>query len=381
MGATQGNVLIENGLVTVDTSEVDAVTTAVTDLILDPEGTPPSEAELDDLQEDLAEILNSEQKSDALLDDMAEPAGEVPEETIERLEDYLPQDENGEVLDDLTQGDLLVAELMAAVLENDVARALLEDPDDPTITDEQKDKLLSDALQAIEIIKQISSVGTVSIDSIISDLLSDFLSRSVGSRDFAGPTPAEINEYWGYAEPVLQGILEAAGTDVDGDVETINQAGLATLISNYRNIRSAYETSVVTMASDTVFELSDLIDYALSVVFTEASIFTANDPTLSLELVINELIPYIGTTFTVATPLPDFIEANRDWENLLGLYTGYPASQEFKDKFTTVARTMLGISRAVVNNDLITEQLEMGITEANESLSLGLSLADFGIVE
>jgi len=284
MGATQGNVLIENGLVTVDTSEVDAVTTAVTDLILDPEGTPPSEAELDDLQEDLAEILNSEQKSDALLEDMAEPAGEVPEETIERLADYLPQDENGEVLDDLTQGDLLVAELMAAVLENDVARALLEDPDDPTITDEQKDKLLSDALQAIEIIKQISSVGTVSIDSIISDLLSDFLSRSVGSRDFAGPTPAEMNEYWGYAEPVLQGILEAAGTDVDGDVETINQAGLATLISNYRNIRSAYETSVVTMASDTVFELSDLIYYALSVVFTEASIFTTNDPTLSLEL-------------------------------------------------------------------------------------------------
>jgi hypothetical protein len=312
---------------------------------------------------------------------MAKPAVDVPPATIIRLQEFLPKDEGGNVLTELTQGDLLAAELIASVMNDPVAQALLADPNDPAITDEQKDKLLSDALQAIEVIKQVSNVGTVSIDSIISDLLNDFLSRAVGSRDFAGPTPDEMNEYWGYAEPVLQGILNAAGTTVTGGIETINPAGLATLISNYRNIRSAYQTSVLAMTPQTVFELSDLIDYALSVVFTEASAFAGNEPNLSLELVINELIPYIGITFDENTEAPAFI-ALHNWETLMGLYTGDPASQGFKDNFTTVAKTMLGISRAVVNNTLITEQLELGITEANTGLSMGLDLAAlFGIVE
>lgn len=381
MGATQGNVLIENGLVTVDTSDVDTVATTVTTVIVNSGATAPTETELDELQEGLAEVLNSEQKADALIEEMAKPAVDVPPETIDRLEEFLPQDEDGNVLPDLTQGDLLVAELIASVMNDPVAQALLADPDDPTITDEQKDKLLSDALQAIEVIKQISSVGVLSIDSIISDLLGDFLSRSVGSRDFVGPTPAEMNEYWGYAEPVIQDILSKAGTIVVEDVQTINPAGLATLISNYQNIRAAYQTSVLTMTPNTVFELSDLIDYALSVVFTEASIFAGDEPDLSLELAINELIPYIGVTFDETTQPPAFI-ALHNWETLLGLYTGDPVTLEFTNKFTTVASTMLGISRAVANNGLITEQLEIGITETNTGLVLGLDLAAlFGIGE
>ncbi len=381
MGATQGNVLIENGLVTVDTSEVDAVSTTVTDIIVGSGATAPTETELGELKTGLAEILNSEQKTEALLEEMAKPAVDVPPETITRLEEFLPKDEGGNVLADLTQGDLLAAELIASVMNDPVAQALLADPDDPAITDEQKDKLLSDALQAIEVIKQVSSVGVLSIDSIISELLGDFLSRAVGSREFTGPTPDEMNEYWGYAEPVVQDILARAGTIVVGDVETINPAGLATLISNYQNVRSAYQTSVLSITPNTVFELSDLIDYALSVVFTEASIFVGNEQDLSLELVINELIPYIGVTFDENTEAPAFI-ALHNWETLLGLYTGDPATQGFKDKFTTVAKTMLGISRAVANNTLITEQLELGITETNTGLLLELDLAAlFGIVE
>ncbi|PKL12356.1 MAG: hypothetical protein CVV52_10390 [Spirochaetae bacterium HGW-Spirochaetae-8] len=381
MGATQDNVLIENGLVTVDTSAVDTVATTVTTIIVNSGDTAPTETELDGLQDDLADILNSEQKAAALIEEMAKPATEVPPETIARLEEFLPQDDEGNVLPDLTQGDLLVAELIAGIMNDPVAQALLADPNDPAITDEQKDKLLSDALQAIEVIKQISDVGTVSIDSIVSDLLNDFLSRSVGSRDFVGPTPAEMNEYWGYAEPVLLGILDAAGTTAVGDVETIDPAGLATLISNYRNIRSAYQTSVLAMTPQTVFELSDLIDYALSVVFTEASVFAGDEPDLSLELAINQLIPYIGVTFDETTQPPAFI-ALHNWETLLGLYTGNPASQGFKDKFTTVASTMLGISRAVANNTQITGQLELGIVETNTGLTLGLDVAAlFGIGE
>jgi hypothetical protein len=381
MGATQGNVLIDSGLVTVDTSEVDTITNSVTNLIVGSGADAPAAADLDELKSGLSVILNSEQKTGALVEEMAKPAVDVPPATIIRLQEFLPKDEGGNVLTELTQGDLLAAELIASVMNDPVAQALLADPNDPAITDEQKDKLLSDALQAIEVIKQVSNVGTVSIDSIISDLLNDFLSRAVGSRDFAGPTPDEMNEYWGYAEPVLQGILNAAGTTVTGGIETINPAGLATLISNYRNIRSAYQTSVLAMTPQTVFELSDLIDYALSVVFTEASAFAGNEPNLSLELVINELIPYIGITFDENTEAPAFI-ALHNWETLMGLYTGDPASQGFKDNFTTVAKTMLGISRAVVNNTLITEQLELGITEANTGLSMGLDLAAlFGIVE
>ena len=381
MGETQGNVLIENGLVTVDTAEVDTITTTVTDVIVGSGADAPSDEAMDELQGNLAEVLNSEQKAEVLIEEMAKPAVDVPPATITRLEEFLPQDENGAVLDNLTQGDLLVAELIAGVMNDPVAQALLADPDDPTITDEQKDKLLSDALQAIEVIKQISSVGVLSIDSIISELLGDFLSRAVGSREFTGPTPSEMNEYWGYAEPVIQDILDKAGTIVDGDVETINPAGLATLTSNYQNMRGAYQTSVLTMTPNTVFELSDLIDYALSVVFTEASIFAGDEENLSLELVINELIPYIGVTFDETTEAPAFI-ALHNWETLLGLYTGNPVTSEFTSKFTTVAGTMLGISRAVANNGLITEQLEIGITETNTGLSLGLDVAAlFGIGE
>ena len=68
MGATEGNVLINSGLVTVDTTEVDTVTTTVSNF---PEDTAPSVAQIDTLQDSLSKILISPQKTEVLVKEMA----------------------------------------------------------------------------------------------------------------------------------------------------------------------------------------------------------------------------------------------------------------------------------------------------------------------
>jgi len=369
MGMTQGNVLIENEIVTLDTSQVDTVTTVVTTLVT---GTiAPTEQEIQDLRVVLDTVLASPQKTEALKEEMQKPAEGVTNETKDRLEDYLPKDELGNVVDDLTQGDILAAELVKAFM--DKVEAI--DFDDPDLTNEEKDALISEALQVIEVVKAISPVGAVSIDTIVSGLLNDLLgSRSTGRELTDGLTAEqaeEIENVMVYVRPIANSLIDAIGTtEVDG-VETVNLSGLRTLINSFAIIRVSYENMAPAITDVTVLELNDLINYALSVAFTEAiTFFESYDVTPKyvgveeLKAILDEILPRIGAPVAEGDEAPEFIEGYA-WDDMVG---DYFTAGGFESRFNTVKNTVLALAGAL-GDQVLMDYIELGIAEAEALMS------------
>jgi hypothetical protein len=371
MGMTQGNVLIENDIVTLDTSQVDTVTTTVT--TLGSGTTDPSEEEIEDLQEVLDTVLASPQKTEALKEEMQTPA-DVTQETEDRLEEFLPKDELGNVVDDLTQGDILAAELVAAFMD-DVTDDGTGDPIDFTaLTDEEKDVLISEALQVIEVVKAISPVGAVSIDNIVSGFLDDLFAsrateRGLVDEGLTAEQAAEIEEVMVYVRPIANSLIDAIGTTGEGDDREILLSGLRTLINSFSIMRVSYENMAPAIIPGvTTMELNELINYALSVAFTEAIVFfeSYNDVTPKyvgvdeLKAILDEILPRIGVPVAEGDEAPGFID-EYSWDFMV---EDYFASAEFETRFDTVASTLLALANAVGDQTLI-DYIEDGIAEAD----------------
>ncbi len=362
MGMTQGNVLIENEIVTLDTSQVDTVTTVVTSMVT---GTSaPSSEEIEELHGVLNTVLASPQKTDALKEEMQKPAEGVTNETKDRLEDYLPKDEHGNVVDDLTQGDILAAELVAAFM--DKVNAIDFDDPDLDIDDEERSALISEALQIIEVVKAISPVGALSIDSIVSGFLDDlFASRATG-RGLSAEEAAEIEEVMGYVRPIANSLIDAIGTDELGKV---NLSGLRTLINSFSIIRVSYENMAPAIIPGvTTMELNDLINYALSVAFTESIVFFESYSDVAyvgvdeLKAILDEVFPLIGITIEEGAEAPEFIDEYL-WEEMLDDY--FTADEAgFESRLNTVKKTVRALAVAVGDQTLI-DYIEDGIAEAD----------------
>ena len=369
MGMTQGNVLIENEIVKLDTSQVDTVTTVVTALFT---GTgDPTEQEIQDLRVVLDTVLASPQKTEALKEEMKKPATGVTGETKIRLAEYLPDVPDA----DLTQGDILAAELVKAFMDKvtDVVDGDRVPIDFTALSVEEKDALISEALQVIEVVKAISPVGAVSIDTIVSGLLNDLLgSRSTG-RGLTAEEAEEIENVMVYVRPIANSLIDAIGTDELGKV---NLSGLRTLINSFSIIRVSYENMAPAIIPGvTLLELNDLINYALSVAFTEAITFfeSYSDEedeefeyvgAVELKAILDEILPLIGVPVAEDQDAPEFI-GGYDWELMV---EDYFAPVEFQDRFDTVAYTLRALAGAVGDQTLLA-YIELGIAEAEALMS------------
>ncbi|MFA6764134.1 MAG: hypothetical protein WCR75_05730, partial [Sphaerochaetaceae bacterium] len=118
------NVYINTRLYTVDTAQVEAVTTQITAVVsnitTNPTDAPP-EATITEIKTALTTVLTSPTKLTALKLEMSQDAGLESTADVSRIEDYLPP---GVATDSLTKGDLLAAELIKSVADSTVATNL-----------------------------------------------------------------------------------------------------------------------------------------------------------------------------------------------------------------------------------------------------------------
>ncbi|MDD3998307.1 MAG: hypothetical protein PHH86_11410, partial [Sphaerochaetaceae bacterium] len=128
MGGMGGNILIDNEIVVIDSSEEVAV---VTDTITNIDTTNPvlSEEEFDEVQQTLVELLQSPQKAPDLLEQLDENAGYdgTTNPPPAALADFLPP---ADVVapEDLTQGDILAAVLISTLANDPIVQQLIDDP-------------------------------------------------------------------------------------------------------------------------------------------------------------------------------------------------------------------------------------------------------------
>ena len=130
----------------------------------------------------------------------------------------------------LTQGDLVAAELIANVV-NKVPLDETGEIDVSSLTDDEKVELISDALQVVEVVKAISSVGAISIDAILDDLLAQFSDDSSEKTSSLDRTATRETELQDILEPLGEMFLAPFKT---GENEwVVDSAKLNVLVNNF----------------------------------------------------------------------------------------------------------------------------------------------------
>ena len=308
------NVYVTTGLYTVDTAQVEAVTTQITAVVSNITTNPTVAPTITEIKTALTTVLTSPTKLTALKDEMSQEAGLESTADVSRIQDYLPP---SVAVEDLTKGDLLAAELIYSIAKSDVVNQLKTNPS--SVTEEEKLALASDALQVVEVVKQISSIGEVGVDELVTQLMEQFgmsggTSRSVESEN--GDDPME------FLQPIAVAVVNAIGYDED-DPDKIDSENLARFIAGFTIVRKSYETIALALPNDGIeLELGDSINYMLSFVFTFANEFL--DPTVvsnaSLENVLNYLVPYVKNPELEGNPFPDNFLGDTDMDFLVAAY-------------------------------------------------------------
>ncbi|MFA5544477.1 MAG: hypothetical protein WDA14_02395 [Sphaerochaetaceae bacterium] len=309
------NVYINTRLYTVDTSQVEAVTTQITAVVsnITTNPTVAPTATITEIKTALTTVLTSPTKLTALKDEMSQEAGLESTADVSRIQDYLPP---GVATDSLTKGDLLAAELIYSIAESDVVTDL---KNNSSVTEKQKLALASDALQVVEVVKQISSIGEVGVDQIVSDLLAQFgMSGGTSREGESGDDDDQLE----FLQPIAVAVVNAIGYDED-DPDKIDSENLARFIAGFTIVRKSYETIALALPNDGIeLELGDSINYLLSFVFTFANEFL--DPTVvsnaSLENVLNYLVPYVKNPELEGNPFPDNFLGDTDMDLLVAAY-------------------------------------------------------------
>jgi len=327
MGQTGTNIYAENGLVTIDTSQGAAVVDATSNLsaidTTTTEGEAEYEAEVEAVKTEITEALLSPQKTEALKEELTKPlTTTVPAKVTDAVAD-IETDLGITIGDPVTEGDLVTLVLLVEVYEKAQAleTVLAKDPD--TLTPEEKsdlDAFVSDALQVVEMVNTLSATGSISLDDMLTsliddpDLLDQLLGRSsTGSRDVARVEGETVDDAMTFIEPIFNTVINAIGKDEFGDIDSEN---LAQAINNFRMIRLSYEQlAPALVGSDVELELTDVINYVLSVVFTEADAFLGSVavlPAITFEQAINDVIDWVEAGKSTTTP-PAFVDQIEDW--------------------------------------------------------------------
>lgn len=370
MGKAGGNALLESGAVVVDTSQGAAIgdaAGALADLTLAEDATPEEEAayeaayetEVKKVKKSITDALGSPTKTKALKEEMGKPIGE--EDTPKKVKDAL-DDLNAGLEDDdkitlETQGDLVAAILMVEAVEKGKKIAdALEDPDIDDPTDEELLEFVSEALQVVEIVKTVSPANGVSLDALIADLLGD---EDLMGDLFRGPRAVSRDggedDALAYIEPIFNMLIEAIGTKADGHIDP---AGLKRLSSNFAIMRKTYESMAPALEkSKRELDLPDVINYALSVIFTEANGFfklivvvSPRTEQITFAEALNDVIDWQNDEDSEG---PAFIVEITDWEVQ---FNGYMEAN--KDKFEDIKETLEMIVAAVPDSEWLEEALE-----------------------
>jgi len=335
----------------------------VTDTITNIDTNNPvlSEEEFDEVQQTLVELLQSPQKAPDLIEQLGTNAGYDDTTNLAALADFLPP---ADVVapKDLTQGDILAAILISTLANDPIVQQLIApDPNaDIPIPEADLLNLASQALQVVDIVKQISSVDDIVIDDMLADF-SSFLNRGTRALRALSREGEEGSEedIFNYVQPIAQSIINAIGRDPADSTK-----GLQRLLISFSNMRSGYENAALALGgmvdkSGVEMELGDLVNYILSVVLTEADKFF-NASNYTLEEVLNELLP----TADMNDP-PAFIE---EFETMLGVYNGGADETYILKLYDTVSANLLLFSAQVPGNQGLTDMLTQYIPEGREGL-------------
>ncbi|MDD3996943.1 MAG: hypothetical protein PHH86_04450, partial [Sphaerochaetaceae bacterium] len=156
---------------------------------------------------------------------------------------------------------------------------------------------------------------------------------------------------------------------------------LARLLSEFENMRGLYEDAALALSNNNVvnassveMELDDLIDYTLSVVLTEADKFfkasnTASVSNYTLEMVLNELLPYLDGTADMDVPPAFIAEFENNGEMMLGVYNGGADGTYILDLYDAVSDNLLLFSAQVPGNQGLTDMLTQYVPEGRTGLS------------
>ncbi|PKL22914.1 MAG: hypothetical protein CVV48_00530 [Spirochaetae bacterium HGW-Spirochaetae-4] len=396
MGQTGTNIYAENGLVTIDTSQGAAVVDATGSILDLEEPTAPVdplnptvdetaaieayeeayEAEVETVKTTITEALTSPQKTEALVEALETPLTD-PTDIPTKVTDVITEMETElgiTIADPVTEGDLVTLILITDLYESAAPLvALLDDGDDTNDpTEEELLQLVSDALQVVDIVNTVSPTGAISLDDILSNLIDDpeLLDQIMGrssttSRDV--PPVEDGDDPMTFIEPIFATVINSIGTTGTGDTEVIISANLQSAVRSFAIIRSSYEQMAPAIAaSGAELELTDVINYVLSVVFTEADAFFQTVPgSITFEQALNDVIFWMNQDATYQdTNKPAFVDAITDWEVEFEEYRAlYPA--KFGDD-DTIPRTVGSIERTLDaliealpgDNTLITDAID-----------------------
>ncbi len=325
MGQAGTNAYVEGGLVVIDTSQGAAVVSSVGSLdAIDtstPEGEAAYAAEVETVKTAIAEALTSTTKTEALIEELAKPlTSPVPDkvtDTVAAIETEL----GITIADPTTEGDLVTLVLVVEVYEKasspEITAILAKPEADRTEADqEQLIELVSEALQVVETVQTVSTAGSINLDDILGGLIEDpalleLLGRSSATRDIT--REGEEDDPMAFIAPIFNSIINSIGKDASGYIDSVE---LTRAISSFGVIRTAYEQMApalppydVLRARGMELGLTDVTNYLLSVIFTEADSFfkeydtlskntELTDVTIDFEIAINEAIDYMESEDT-----------------------------------------------------------------------------------
>lgn len=373
MGQTGTNIYAENGLVTIDTSQGAAVVDATSNLsaidTTTTEGEAEYEAEVEAVKTEITEALLSPQKTEALKEELTKPlTTTIPTKVTTAVADI--ETDLGITIDDpVTEGDLVTLVLVVEVYEKAQALETVLAKDPATLTPEEKsdlDAFVSDALQVVEMVNTLSATGSISLDDMLTSLIDDpellaqLLGRSsTGSRDVARVDGETVDDAMTFIEPIFNTLINAIGEDEFGDIDSEN---LALVINNFRMIRLSYEQLAPALAgSDMELELTDVINYVLSVVFTEADAFLGSVavlPAITFEQAINDVIDWVEAGKSTITP-PAFVDQIEDWRAAFDNYRTAPANEAKFSETGSIRTTLDALVQALPgDNTLITDAID-----------------------
>jgi hypothetical protein len=333
MGQTSSNVYADNGLVQIDTSQGAEVTDAAVSILAIEEPDPPAdpenpteeetadieayeaayEEEVETIKDSITEALTSPTKTEALVEALSEPLEEgttAPTKVTTKVT-KLETEYSIDIPEPETEGDLVTLILLTELYEeaSPLIDAMNDSEPDNDPTEEELLDFVSDAQQVVNIVKTVSPAGAINLDDILESLIDDpdaldeILGRSSDSRSLSRvDEPVEDeDDVMLYAKPIFENVIDSIGTTMVDDTEVIISANLGRTIGGFAMIRGTYERMAPALAgSGTELDLPDVINYALSVVFTEADAFfdslgTETDP-LTFEEVLNDVIAWMDLT-------------------------------------------------------------------------------------
>lgn len=377
MGQAGANVYVDGGLVQVDTSQGETVSNALAELtgaIPDPGDTEAYDTYVADYQEQvetaktaIVEALASETKKEVLV---AAMTTELPITDENPIEDIIPPRVDDIVTDFNAAGLGVTIDYDGIQTEGDLVALVLitefydsvKGIDVDTLDSDEALALVSEAQQVIEIVQAISPTGAVTLDEILGGLISDqALLDQLLPKGTARSTTREGEDDFDPStilEPIFNTVINAIGKGDDG---YILSSGLKRMQTNFSMMRIAYEQMAPALAgSGKALELTDSINYALSVIFTEADAFLATVGTgdITFESAINDVIDWIDAGKDTENP-PAFTAAITDWGSAIDAY-----ATANSDKFSTtdgsegtVIKTIEALLRATPDSNFILVQL------------------------